>query len=62
MIDDRQRREKNSPLKVGPNLGQTWTGLTAHWRSPRNFQLYMSTEGKNPPLKVGPNLHAGQDL
>ena len=40
MIDDRQRREKNSPLKVGPNLGQTWTGLTAHWRSPKNFQLY----------------------
>ena len=30
MIDDRQRREKNSPLKVG----QTWTGLTANWRSP----------------------------
>ena len=23
MIDDRQRREKNSPVKVGPNLGQT---------------------------------------
>ena len=34
MIDDRQRREKNSPLKFGPNLGQTWTGLTANWRSP----------------------------